>query len=144
MRELRQAVARDQLELHFQPKIDVRRERAVHAEALVRWNHPRHGRMRPDGFIPLAEQSGNIGLITNWVIRRAIAYCAEWNRSGLDLSVAVNLSALDLFDTELPTFISGLLSEAGLPPSRLVLEITESAVMRSEEHTSELQSRLHI
>ena len=130
MMELRQAVARDQLELHFQPKIDVRRERAVHAEALVRWNHPRHGRMRPDEFIPLAEQSGNIGLITKWVIRRAIAYCAEWNRSGLDLSVAVNLSALDLFDTELPTFISGLLSEAGLPPSRLVLEITESAVMK--------------
>jgi diguanylate cyclase (GGDEF)-like protein len=130
MMELRQAVTRDELELYFQPKIEVLRERAVHAEALVRWNHPRHGRMRPDEFIPLAEQSGNIGLITKWVIRRAIAYCAEWNRSGIDLSVAVNLSALDLFDTELPTFISGLLSEAGLPPSRLVLEITESAVMK--------------
>ena len=130
MMELRQAVARDELELHFQPKIEVARERAVHAEALVRWNHPRHGRMRPDEFIPLAEQSGNIGLITKWVIRRAIRHCAEWNHSGLDMSVAVNLSALDLFDNELPTFISGLLSEAGLPPSRLVLEITESAVMK--------------
>ena len=130
MMELRQAVARDELELHYQPKVEVRGDRAVHAEALVRWNHPRHGRMRPDEFIPLAEQSGNISLITKWVVRRAIADCAEWNRSGLDLAVAVNLSALDLFDTELPTFISGLLSEVGLPPSRLVLEITESAIMK--------------
>jgi diguanylate cyclase (GGDEF)-like protein len=130
MMELRQAVARNELELYFQPKIEVSRGRAVHAEALVRWNHGRHGLMRPDEFIPLAEQTGNISLITKWVIRRAIAQCAEWNRNGLDLSVAVNLSALDLFDTELPTFISGLLSEAGLPPSRLVLEITESAIMK--------------
>ncbi len=123
-------MTRDELELYFQPKIEVSRERAVHAEALVRWNHARHGVMRPDEFIPLAEQAGNIGLITKWVVRRAIAQCAEWNRYGLDLAVAVNLSALDLFDTELPTFISGLLSEAGLPPSRLVLEITESAIMK--------------
>jgi diguanylate cyclase (GGDEF)-like protein len=130
MMELRQAVMRDELELHFQPKVEVSRDRAVHAEALVRWKHPRHGLMRPDEFIPLAEQTGNISLITKWVVRRAVAECAEWNRVGLDLSVAVNLSALDLFDTELPTFISGLLSEAGLPPSRLVLEITESAVMK--------------
>ena len=105
-------------------------ERVVHAEALVRWNHPRHGIMRPDEFIPLAEQSGNIGLITKWVMRKAIAQCAAWQRDGLDLAVAVNLSALDLLDSELPTFISGLLSEVGLPPSRLVLEITESAVMK--------------
>ncbi|HKS25802.1 MAG TPA: EAL domain-containing protein [Thermoanaerobaculia bacterium] len=130
MMELRQAVTRNELELHFQPKVEVSRDRAVHAEALVRWKHPRHGLMRPDEFIPLAEQTGNISLITKWVVRRAVAECAEWNRAGLDLSVAVNLSALDLFDTELPTFISGLLSEAGLPPSRLVLEITESAVMK--------------
>ncbi|HEY6138016.1 MAG TPA: EAL domain-containing protein [Thermoanaerobaculia bacterium] len=130
MMELRQAVTRNELELHFQPKVEVSRDRAVHAEALVRWKHPRHGLMRPDEFIPLAEQTGNISLITKWVVRRAVAECAEWNRVGLDLSVAVNLSALDLFDTELPTFISGLLSEAGLPPSRLVLEITESAVMK--------------
>jgi len=130
MMELRQAVARDELELYFQPKVEVSHGRAAHAEALVRWNHPRHGLMRPDEFIPLAEQTGNISLITKWVVRRAIGYCAEWNRGGLDLAVAVNLSALDLFDTELPTFISGLLSEAGLPPSRLVLEITESAIMK--------------
>ncbi|HEY2094224.1 MAG TPA: EAL domain-containing protein [Thermoanaerobaculia bacterium] len=128
--DLRQAIARDELELYFQPKADVRSERVGHAEALVRWNHPQHGVMRPDEFIPLAEQSGKISLITKWVIRKAIAQCAAWRREGLDLAIAVNLSALDLFDSELPTFISGLLSDAGLPPASIVLEITESAVMK--------------
>jgi diguanylate cyclase (GGDEF)-like protein len=128
--ELRQAVAQDALELHFQPKIDIATERAIHAEALVRWRHPVHGMMPPDEFIPLAEQSGNIGIVTKWVLGRAIAECAGWNRAGCDLGVAVNLSALDLYDAGLPTLISGLLHDAGLDPSKLVLEITESAVMK--------------
>ncbi|HJQ36810.1 MAG TPA: EAL domain-containing protein [Thermoanaerobaculia bacterium] len=128
--ELRHAIARDELDVHYQPKIDVRTGRAVHAEALVRWRHPVHGRLAPDEFIPLAEQSGNIGMITHWVLRKAITHCGEWNAAGIELTVAVNLSALDLFDAELPTYISGLLSEVGLPPSKLVLEITESAVMK--------------
>ncbi len=128
--ELRQAVASDALELHYQPKIDIATERAIHAEALVRWRHPVHGMMFPDEFILLAEQSGNIGIITKWVLRRAIEDCAAWNRAGFDLAVAVNLSALDLYDAELPTLISGLLHDQGLDPSRLVLEITESAVMK--------------
>jgi EAL domain-containing protein (putative c-di-GMP-specific phosphodiesterase class I) len=142
MMELKQAVMRDELELYFQPKIDVRTERVVHAEALIRWKHGVHGIMRPDEFIPLAEQSGNIGLITKWVLRKAIAQCAAWNRSGLDMTVAVNLSALDLFDSELPTFISGLLSEEGLSPTRLVLEITESAVMEDTAYALKILSEL--
>jgi predicted signal transduction protein with EAL and GGDEF domain len=88
MMELRQAIARDELELFFQPKIDVSSERAVHAEALVRWNHPRHGLMRPDEFIPLAEQSGNIGLVTKWVLRKAIGAAAGWSTAGFPLTVA--------------------------------------------------------
>ncbi|HEY5611487.1 MAG TPA: EAL domain-containing protein, partial [Thermoanaerobaculia bacterium] len=128
--ELRHAIAREELEVYYQPKIDVLREKAVHAEALVRWRHPVHGMLRPDEFIPLAEQSGNIAMITKFVLRKAIGDCGEWKRAGLDLTVAVNLSALDLFDAELPTFISGLLSEVSLSPSKLVLEITESAIMK--------------
>jgi diguanylate cyclase (GGDEF)-like protein len=128
--ELRQAVASDALELHFQPKIDLATERAIHAEALVRWRHPVYGLMPPDEFVPLAEQSGNIGIITKWVLKRAIEDCAGWNRAGLDLGVAVNLSALDLYDADLPTLVSGLLHDQGLDPSKLVLEITESAVMK--------------
>ena len=128
--ELRHAIERDELELHYQPKIDVISGRAVHAEALVRWRHPVHGLLPPDEFIPLAEQSGNISMITKWVLRRAIADCGEWNAAGLELTVAVNLSALDLLDLELPTYVGGLLAGVGLPPSKLVLEITESGVMK--------------
>jgi diguanylate cyclase (GGDEF)-like protein len=142
MMELRQAIAGDELELYYQPKIDVATARVVHAEALVRWNHPKHGVMRPDEFIPLAEQSGKIGLITKWVIRKAIAQCAAWRREGIDLTIAVNLSALDLFDSELPTFISGLLSDADLPPAKLVLEITESAVMKDATYALKILADL--
>jgi diguanylate cyclase (GGDEF)-like protein len=142
MMELRQAIAGDELELYYQPKIDIVTARVVHAEALVRWNHPKHGVMRPDEFIPLAEQSGKIGLITKWVIRKAIGQCAAWRREGLDLTVAVNLSALDLFDSELPTFISGLLSDAALPPEKLVLEITESAVMKDATRAQKILADL--
>jgi diguanylate cyclase len=142
MMELRQAIARDELQLYFQPKIDVRTEKVVHAEALVRWRHPKHGVMRPDEFIPLAEQSGKIGLITKWVIGKAIAQCAQWRDEGLDLTIAVNLSALDLFDVELPTFISGLLSDAMLPPGKLMLEITESAIMRDAAYAQKILADL--
>ncbi|MFZ2490916.1 MAG: EAL domain-containing protein [Thermoanaerobaculia bacterium] len=134
MMELRQAIARNELELYFQPKIDVATRRVVHAEALVRWRHAKHGVMSPDEFVPLAEQSGNVGLLTKWVLRNAIEHCAAWSRDGLPITVAVNLSALDLFDSELPTFVSGLIAEAGVPAERLVLEITESAVMRDAAH----------
>lgn len=130
MTELKQAISRDELELYYQPKLQMSTEQTLHAEALVRWKHVKHGLMRPDEFVPLAEQSGNIGLLTKWVLRKAIVQCAGWNRNGNELTVAVNLSALDLFDSELPTFVSGLLADAGLAPTRLVLEITESAVMK--------------
>ncbi len=136
--ELRQAVASDQLELHYQPKVDIARECTIHVEALVRWRHPVHGMMPPDEFIGLAEQSGNIGIITKWVLKKAIADCGAWNRAGFDLTVAVNLSALDLYDSELPTFISGLLHDAALEPSKLVLEITESAVMKDAAHAQKI------
>jgi diguanylate cyclase (GGDEF)-like protein len=142
MMDLRQAITNDELELFYQPKIRLDTEEVRHVEALVRWNHPRHKLMRPDEFIPLAEQSGKIGLITKWVIREAIAQCAAWRAQGLDLTVAVNLSAIDLFDSELPTFISGLLTEAGLPAQNLLLEITESAVMKDAAYAQKILADL--
>ncbi len=132
--ELRQAVAGDQLELHFQPQVALAGGRVRRAEALVRWRHPRYGLMSPDEFVTLAEQSGNVGLITRWVLQQAVAACDEWQRAGLDLAVAVNLSALDLHDPELPAFVVGLLQQRSLPPARLVLEITESAAMKDPAH----------
>ncbi|HUO85242.1 MAG TPA: EAL domain-containing protein [Thermoanaerobaculia bacterium] len=140
--ELRHAVASEQLELHYQPKIGIRDRTITHAEALVRWRHPVHGLMSPVEFIPLAEQSGNISTITRWVLRRAILDCSAWKASGLDLTVAVNLSAIDLFDAGLPDLVSGLLAEAELSPARLMLEITESAVMSDPEHAQRILREL--
>jgi diguanylate cyclase (GGDEF)-like protein len=143
--ELRQAIQRDELELYYQPNINIHTGRVTYAEALVRWNHPTHGRMNPDEFIPLAEQSGTIGALTKWVLRTAIRDCAEWTREATPLTVACNLSALDLFDSELPIYISGLLAEVNLSPMRLVLEITESAIMKDPAYAlkilRELKSR---
>jgi len=136
--ELRHAVASDALEIHYQPKVHLATARAIHAEALVRWRHPVHGLLPPDEFVQLAEQSGNIGMITKWVLKRAIADCAAWNRAGFPLTVAVNLSALDLYDAELPTLISGLLHDQHLEASKLVLEITESAVMKDAAYASKI------
>jgi diguanylate cyclase (GGDEF)-like protein len=134
--ELRGAVATDALELHYQPQVDLGSKRVVHAEALVRWRHPVHGMLPPGDFIPLAEQSGNIGIITKWALKRAIGDCSAWNRAGLDVAVTVNLSALDLYDSEIPTLLSGLLRDHRLDPAKLVLEITESAVMRDSAHAA--------
>jgi len=134
MTELRQAIARDELTIHYQPNVDVATGQATRAEALVRWIHAKHGVMRPDEFIPLAEQSGNIGLITRWVLRHAIRQMADWRREGLEIAVSVNLSAADLFDAELPPYVRGLLTEASVSPRRLTLEITESAIMRDPAH----------
>ena len=132
--ELRNAIADEQLDLHYQPMIALSAERVVHVEALARWRHPVYGMIPPAEFVPLAEQTGNIGALTHWVLRRAIADCANWNRSGQALAVSVNLSALDLYDSDLPERIGRWLDERGLPPSRLVLEITESAVMKDAAH----------
>ena len=143
--DLRHAVASDQLEVHYQPKVRLHSARLEGVEALVRWRHPTHGLLPPDEFIPLAEQSGDIGLLTRWILRRAIRDCAEWRQSGRELSVAVNLSALDLHDAELPALIDGLLHERGLPASNLVVEITENVVMREPSQAAlvlgELKSR---
>ncbi len=140
--ELRLAIASDQLELHYQPKVALADGRVRQAEALVRWRHPQYGLMAPDEFVVLAEQSGNVGLITRWVLAKAMAACAEWDRAGLDLAVAVNLSALDLHDPELPAFVSGLLQDCGLSPARLVLEITESAAMKDPAHAQKILGEL--
>ncbi|HSF19437.1 MAG TPA: EAL domain-containing protein [Vicinamibacteria bacterium] len=128
--ELRRAVDDDQLQIHYQPKIDIASGRAVQAEALVRWLHPEQGLLRPDEFIPQAESSGKIRMITEWVLRRSIHDCAAWHAAGLDLAVAVNLSALDLYDAQLLSIVDGILNESGLDPTRLVIEVTESAVMK--------------
>jgi EAL domain-containing protein (putative c-di-GMP-specific phosphodiesterase class I) len=102
-------------------------------EALVRWRHPRLGAVSPADFVPLAEQTGVIRPLTRWVLRLAFSEAAAWHRTGLPLGVAVNLSALDLHDRELPRRLGTDLAAAELQARHLVLEVTESSVMADAE-----------
>jgi diguanylate cyclase (GGDEF)-like protein len=127
--ELRAAIQADQLCLYYQPQIDHHSQRVIGVEALVRWNHPQRGFLAPDQFIPLAEDAGLIGPLTHWVLRTALAQLVILQRQAHVLTMAVNLSARNLHDMELPASISALLAESGVAPQDLILEITESAVM---------------
>ena len=127
--ELREAIQSDQLSLYYQPQIDHRSQRVSGLEALVRWNHPSRGLLAPDQFIPLAEDAGLIAPLTHWVLKTALAQLVALQNKGYDLTMAVNLSARNLHDMELPTSILALLAESGVAPQDLILEITESAVM---------------
>lgn len=127
--ELREAIQTDQLCLHYQPQIDHRSQRVVGLEALVRWNHPQRGFLPPDTFIPLAEDAGLIGPLSRWVLKAALDQLVKLHQRGYLLKMAVNLSARNLHDMELPANVSHLLANSGMNPKYLTLEITESAVM---------------
>ena len=130
MTDLRRAIESDGLALAFQPKVSIATRRVTSVEALVRWNHPKLGPVAPAEFVPLAEQTGGSRQLTDWVLRAAIRQMAEWRRSNLTLDVAVNLSAGDIVDAGLGDAILRLLAEFRVPATSLVLEITESAMMR--------------
>ncbi len=131
--EMREALAGGQFLLHYQPKLDLAGNRVAGAEALIRWRHPQRGMIPPGGFIPFAEKTGFIREITPWALRRAVADAAAWQDAGLDIVVAVNLSTRDLLNRELVSEVGRLLAESRLPPRRLCLEITESALMDDPE-----------
>jgi len=97
--QLRHAVRNDQLQLYYQPKVNAKSGEASKLEVLLRWMHPKNGLISPDHFIPLAERTGLIGEITLWVIKEALAQCREWRKKGFDLSVAVNISVINLQET---------------------------------------------
>jgi len=128
--DFKEALGSDQISLHYQPKLCLSGCNHLGAEALIRWQHPELGAINPEEFVAVVESSGQIGLLTRWVLRSATARAACWPAS---VSLSVNLSALDLQDAELPAFIDGLLKKSGLEPGRLWLEITESAVMQEAE-----------
>jgi diguanylate cyclase (GGDEF)-like protein len=129
MSDLREALDQNQLQLHYQPKLNIAARVIDGVEGLVRWQHPKLGLMPPDAFIPLAEETGNIRRVTRWVLAAGIAQAQRWKSQGRRLRVALNLSARDLDDSELPRRIEELLSVHGIAPESLLLEITESAVM---------------
>ncbi len=127
--ELRAAIEQDELVLYYQPKVSLQTGRCDRVEALVRWQHPQRGLIPPDDFIPLAEQTGLIKSLTQWVIHTALRQCRTWLDEGLDIAVGVNLSMRNLHDPDLVEQISQLLAVTGVPAAALKLEVTESALM---------------
>ncbi len=135
--ELRRAIDSDELILHYQPKVDAGTNRVCAAEALIRWNHPTRGLLFPDEFVPIAEQTGLIEPLTRWVIGEALAQIARWGDLADDLVVAVNVSARDLVRADFAASVLTMLHASGVAPRRLVLEITETALMTDPERAAE-------
>lgn len=141
---LRRATERDELLLHYQPQVDARSGAVLGVEALVRWRHPELGMVSPGEFIPLAESSGQITAIGEWVMRTAVQQLTAWRDRGLnDLVVAVNLSAIQFRDPQLPDRVRAILDDAGLPPGCLELELTESVATGNPTAAIAMMDRLH-
>ena len=142
MGELRHAIEADELILYYQPKANIKTGEITEVEALVRWQHPQHDLMPPDEFIPLAERTGLIKPLTIWVLNHALRQHSIWKEQGLDIGVAVNMSAHGLLDLELPDLIAGVLASHNAAPQRLVLEITETTIMVDQERALQILTRL--
>ncbi len=140
--DLRRAIDRGQLVLHYQPKADLRTGEIHGVEALVRWEHPERGMIPPDEFIPPAQKTGVIGPLTMFVLDEALRQCRSWTLQGLGLCVAVNLSTRNLLDVHLPDTVSELLARWEVPASLLELEITESTILADPVRAMQILSRL--
>ena len=142
LRDLRQALANDELELFYQPKIDARSGKVTAAEALLRWNHPTRGMVMPGQFLPLAERSGLMGPLGNWVIEASCRQARAWRDKGLRMRVAINLSAHQMRQDDIADRITDALARHRIHPSLLTCEITESAAMEDTAATQETFRRL--
>jgi len=140
--DLRRAIADGALELHYQPKVDVRTHEISRVEALVRWTHPTLGHLPPDRFIPLAEETGLIIPLTDWVLAESMRQARAWEDAGLTLGVAVNISMHSLDEASLPDSVANALLDNRIPADRLTLEFTESAVIHETDCTRANINRL--
>jgi EAL domain-containing protein (putative c-di-GMP-specific phosphodiesterase class I) len=120
----------ERLVLHYQPQVDLRNGEIVAAEALVRWPHPRLGLIPPLEFLPLAEEAGLMGPLTRLVLDQAIAQCAIWRAAGSRIAMSVNVSSSNLLDPGFIDVVKGTLRRHGVPASGLVLEMTETTIIR--------------
>jgi diguanylate cyclase (GGDEF)-like protein len=140
--DLRYAIEDDQLELYYQPQLDLRNGIITGVEALCRWTHPKYGFVPPDKFIDIAERTGLIKQLTEWVLKTAIKHCAHWHRTGREIQVSINLSARNLHDEDLVQQVAHLLDHWHVPPQHVALEITETAMMSDPNHARTLLKRL--
>ncbi|MCP1467553.1 MULTISPECIES: bifunctional diguanylate cyclase/phosphodiesterase [unclassified Pseudomonas] len=140
---IRQALEHDEFALHYQPKLDLKTGRILGAEALIRWFQPRSGWVHPADFIPVAEDSGLIVPLTQWVLRHACEQAQAWRAMGLaPLRISVNISAIDFRQREFVDNLAAILKQTGLPPNQLELEITESVLMQNVDDTVDILNRI--
>ncbi|WP_043310135.1 bifunctional diguanylate cyclase/phosphodiesterase [Pseudomonas sp. ML96] len=142
IRDLRHAAEQGELLLYYQPKLDIANRRVHEAEALLRWSHPHYGMVSPGEFIPLAERTGSIQILTTWVIGEAVRQLHEWNEQGLRMHISLNISAEDLIDLQLAERVGRLLKDQNVAAEQLVFEITESAMMQDQQRALEVLQRL--
>jgi diguanylate cyclase (GGDEF)-like protein len=141
--ELRSAVDTEELALHYQPQVDLRTGETVAVEALLRWPHPRLGMIPPLEFLPLAEEAGLMGSLTRLVLEQALAQCAVWRATGSRLAVSVNISSSNLLDPGFIEVVRSALRRHRVPPSALILEITETTIIRDFEGCRQVIEELH-
>jgi len=141
---LRRALERNQFELHYQPQVTIATGKVRSLEALLRWQHPELGPISPAEFIPVAEDSGQILQIGEWVLRNALAQLQAWRAQGLTgFHIAVNLSAIQFHQPQLPDLVSRILAETGLPPDSLELELTEGVAVDDPHAAIATMDQLH-
>jgi diguanylate cyclase (GGDEF)-like protein/PAS domain S-box-containing protein len=140
--EMRGAMERDEFELYYQPKLHLSSGLMTRAEVLIRWNHPRRGFLAPGAFIPIAERTGLIKSMTDWIIDRMLRQCREWHDAGAPVHVAVNISAKSLQEQTLPVKIQAALDKWRIDPRFVKVEITESSIMADPAHALAITSML--
>jgi predicted signal transduction protein with EAL and GGDEF domain len=143
--DMANAIEMDEFVLEYQPQCDAATGEMVAAEALIRWNHPEQGRLMPDSFIPVAEASGLVNALGDWVLRRACQQACKWDANGLPpFRVSVNISSLQFNYGNLVDNVKAVLEEFELDPSRLELEITETALLEDADHVLDTVEALRI
>ena len=143
MSELKPAIEFNELILYYQPKLDISTNTVNAVECLVRWIHPVHGFISPDDFIPLAEQTGNIRLLTRWVIKTAFSQNKKWREEqNFNLTMSINISAVDLLDPQFLQYVESQLLDYNMPPESIIFEVTESAVMDDPDKAIGILSQL--
>ncbi|MEA2325287.1 MAG: diguanylate cyclase [Thermoanaerobaculia bacterium] len=140
--EMRTAIERNEFELYYQPKQHLHSGLITRVEVLVRWNHPRRGLLMPVSFVPIAERTGLIKPMTDWILDKALQQCREWQDAGAPIHVAVNVSAKSLLEETLPSKVQTLLDKWNIDPRFLKIEITESSIMADPAHALAIMSML--
>ena len=142
--EILAGISGDPVELVFQPKVSIADKKLHGVEALARWKHPERGILGPGAFIPLAEELGQIDILTDNVLRQAMAQGGKWQAEGYDIGISVNYSVDSLNRLDLPEYIVSIAEEKGMDPKRVTIEVTESRLMRDITSTVEILTRLRL